>query len=301
MFSRVLGVLQYRLSSSYAWTQCTNPRTGNEWSRSLQCIAQCRRPDGERVIPAEKEFYDQGENALVRCKDGYRLSSSYAWTQCTTPRKGNEWSPFLQCIAQCRRPDGEGVIPAEKEFYDQGENALVRCKDGYRLSSSYVWTQCTIPRTGNEWSPSPQCVAQCKKPKNTNMFTISGEKPYYNLWETVSVQCKAGYRPLYERITCVTGQKKDKWDNNLQCIEFTIKRCLILPIPSMTMGLSSLMGVAGLGPTPPLFLVRGDDTSYVTTQFPQHHAPAQENFSSAEGREKHYRAPVHEHNAKDTE
>ncbi|XP_077136296.1 uncharacterized protein LOC143793313 [Ranitomeya variabilis] len=120
--------------------------------------------------------------------------------------------------AQCRRPAGEGVIPAEKEFYNKGEDLQVRCQDGYRLSPLYGWARCTNPQTDKEWDRSPQCIAQCKKPENTDRFTILGEKTYYNVWESVSVRCVTGYRPLYGTITCVTGQKKDQWDNPPQCI-----------------------------------------------------------------------------------
>ncbi|XP_073495420.1 complement factor H-related protein 1-like [Phyllobates terribilis] len=155
--------------------------------------APCRRPDGEGVILAEKEFYDKDEDLQVRCEDGYHLpsSSSYMMIRCTNPQMNDEWSPSPHCIAQCRRPDGEGVIPGEKEFYDQGENVEVRCKDGYRLLSADTWTQCINPRTYNEWDRSPQCIAQCRRPDGEGV--IPAEKEFYDQGENVEVRCKDGY------------------------------------------------------------------------------------------------------------
>ncbi|XP_073418293.1 receptor-type tyrosine-protein phosphatase T-like [Dendrobates tinctorius] len=175
---------------------------------------RCRRPAGEGMIPAELEFYNVSDSLTVQCATGYYPSQETII--CINGQTGHQWDPSPRCTAQCRRPDGEGVIPAGKEFYNKDEDLYMRCQDGYRLIS-YMWTRCTSPRTDNEWQPSPQCVAQCKKPVDTELYKTSGEKPYYNVRESVSVQCRTGYRPLHEAIRCVPGQNKDEWDNPPQC------------------------------------------------------------------------------------
>ncbi|XP_056408556.1 coagulation factor XIII B chain-like [Hyla sarda] len=177
---------------------------------------QCKRPAGEGMIPAGEEFYDKYEDLYMTCDTGYRLSSSssYMWIQCLNPGTDNEWSPLPQCIAQCKRPAGEGMIPAGEEFYDKDRFINVTCDPGYRPSSPRI--QCIYPGTDNEWSPLPQCIAQCKQPADTDIYKIYGYKDSYNAGDYVVVECSPGYRTVDYYTTCVGP---DQWSPPPGCIE----------------------------------------------------------------------------------
>lgn len=120
--------------------------------------------------------------------------------------------------AQCQSPAGEGMIPAQKEFYDKCEYLYVTCETGYRLSPSYAWIRCINPQTCYEWDQSLQCIEKCKKPSIENLRNISPYQEYYTAGEEVTLQCKSGYYPSSDRIRCVNNGARDDWTTTAVCI-----------------------------------------------------------------------------------
>lgn len=47
---------------------------------------------------------------------------------------------------------------------------------------------------------------------------ILADREFYNVGESLVVQCGIGYRPSYERISCINGQADVEWDHSPQCI-----------------------------------------------------------------------------------
>ncbi|XP_056408704.1 uncharacterized protein LOC130314468 [Hyla sarda] len=217
----------YRLSSSPSpRIQCINPGRDNEWSSPPQCIAQCKRPAGKGIKPGGNKFYNKDEYTYMTCETGYRLSPSSSPPPssmrilCINPGTDNEWNPHLQCIAQCKRPAGEGIKPGGKEFYDKYESLDVTCDTGYRLSSSSSpRIHCINPDTDNEWSPPPQCIEQCKKPSIRNLEKLSPYKEYYNRGDKITLQCNPGYYPSYNTIQCKNNGSRSDWTPSAVCIE----------------------------------------------------------------------------------
>ncbi|XP_066458254.1 complement factor H-like [Eleutherodactylus coqui] len=197
---------------------CRGGPTKDEWDQTPQCIAQCSRPAGTGMNSTGRKFYKAGEPLTVQCKLGYR--PSYQQITCREGPTKDEWDQTPQCIAQCRRLTGEGIVPAGKEFYDIGEGLLVICETGYRLSSPSsslsMKITCNNPRTASEWSSAPRCIAQCRRPAGAGMVSTGGQ--FYTVGDSLTVRCEPGYRPSYQKITCRGGPTEDEWDQTPQCI-----------------------------------------------------------------------------------
>ncbi|XP_072270109.1 complement factor H-like [Pyxicephalus adspersus] len=199
--------------SSYRM-RCDNPRTSQEWTPpTVTCTAQCRRPIIENVesLTNDKEYYNNGKSVTIRCKSGYYPSSDTMI--CHNPRTSQEWTPpTITCIAQCRRPiiGNVGKITEDKEYYNKGESVTVQCKSGYYPSSDTM--TCEGPRTAHEWTPPiVTCKAQCAKPTIGNVQRLIEDKEYYNKGELVTVQCKSGYHPSADTMTCDNPRTSQEW------------------------------------------------------------------------------------------
>lgn len=207
-------------------TTCTSRQPNDVWDNPPFCIAQCRKPPVKGLISAHKEFYEVGESLPVQCTSGYQ--PSHERTYCVKPRTESEWDPSARCIGnnfqgyfpgQCKRPAGEGMILADREFYNVGESLVVQCGIGYR--PSYERISCINGQADVEWDHSPQCIEQCEKPPDTDEYTTSGEKSFYDQGESITVRCRAGERPSQETITCVTLRRMGQWDHYPECINST--------------------------------------------------------------------------------
>ncbi|XP_075703720.1 complement factor H-like [Rhinoderma darwinii] len=206
-------------------TTCTSRQPNDVWDNPPKCIAQCSKPSVVGIISADKEYYEVGESLPVRCRNGYRPSRQRIY--CANPRSDNEWNPSLRCLGnyrqgQCEYPAGEGMIPADRQFYSAGESLTVQCDVGYRPSHEKI--SCINRQNDVAWDHYPRCIARCEKLANTNRYKISGLKPYYDVGESVHVWCRPGYSPLHVMITCVTLQTKDDWDNPPQCMADQCKK-----------------------------------------------------------------------------
>ncbi|XP_056408885.1 C4b-binding protein alpha chain-like isoform X2 [Hyla sarda] len=259
---------------------CLNPKTRNGWDQTGQCIGQCRRPAMEGMIPVDKDFYNVGESIIVRCEAGYR--SLHERTTCTSRQPNDVWDNPPMCIAQCRKPPIGGLISAYKEFYEVGESLPVQCRTGYW--PSHERTYCANPHSGSEWDPSSRCIgnngqvigdnnhAQCRKPQIEGL--ISAYKEFYEVGESLPVQCRTGYWPSHERTYCANPYSGSEWDPSSRCIGNN----------SQVIGDNNHGQCKKPQISDTVYLIPGDESSYavgqsLTVQCAPGHHPAQETIT----------------------
>ncbi|XP_056408886.1 coagulation factor XIII B chain-like isoform X3 [Hyla sarda] len=229
---------------------------------------QCRRPSGEGMIPADRESYNVGESVTVRCGIGYRPSPERV--TCLNPKTRNGWDQTGQCIGQCRRPAMEGMIPVDKDFYNVGESIIVRCEAGYR--SLHERTTCTSRQPNDVWDNPPMCIAQCRKPQIEGL--ISAYKEFYEVGESLPVQCRTGYWPSHERTYCANPYSGSEWDPSSRCIGNN----------SQVIGDNNHGQCKKPQISDTVYLIPGDESSYavgqsLTVQCAPGHHPAQETIT----------------------
>ncbi|XP_040276642.1 coagulation factor XIII B chain-like isoform X2 [Bufo bufo] len=197
---------------------CRWPESEDQWDPAPQCVEQCKKPNnnGNYTLSGSGNFYDVGQSATVRCSTGYQ--PLYERIKCVAPRSRSEWDNDPLCIAQCKKPypDGTYSLSVEKEYYNVEEVVTVQCNEGYRPLVKEI--RCRRRGSADQWDRTPRCIPQCKKPESTGNYTLSGSGKFYDVGESVTVRCRTGYRPLYERIRCVAPGRRSEWDTEPLCI-----------------------------------------------------------------------------------
>ncbi len=115
-----------------------------------------RRPDGRRLVLAEKEGFEVALQPLLRCpkkSSGFRFSSIFSTAaptpaRCIRRRRRSQAlpAPFGARVQSplkrktSRRPDGRRLVLAEKEGFEVASQPLLRCpkkSSGFRFSSIF--------------------------------------------------------------------------------------------------------------------------------------------------------------------
>ncbi|XP_040191291.1 receptor-type tyrosine-protein phosphatase S-like isoform X2 [Rana temporaria] len=205
----------YRPSSSNI--VCENHNGTLQWNVTVQCLGLCDKPKSKNLtITSEKLYYDIGDVVAVSCDTGYRPSSSDIL--CESHNGTPQWNLTVRCLGQCGKPSANNlsIISHKKEFYDIDDVINVRCDLGYRPSSTNITC---VDRDGlPQWNKTVQCIEQCKKPEISNVATLTKNKTYHNVNQSIRVNCTEGYRPSHEKMTCVRSGNESRWDHTSQCI-----------------------------------------------------------------------------------
>ncbi|XP_040191596.1 uncharacterized protein LOC120924666 [Rana temporaria] len=115
------------------------------------------------------------------------------------------------------------MMDPEKTYYNIGDTVTVTCPEGYL--PSYPSAQCVNVRFYIEWNNPPQCLALCKKPKDS-MVMMDPEKTFYDIGDTVTVKCPVGSRNSYPSVQCVESVGSIEWNNPPQCLGYCKKPTL---------------------------------------------------------------------------
>ncbi|XP_077334481.1 receptor-type tyrosine-protein phosphatase kappa-like isoform X2 [Lithobates pipiens] len=187
-----------------------------QWNETVQCTEQCKKPEISNVatLIIDQPYYKVNDSVKVNCTKGYW--PTYKKMTCVRSGDGSKWDQTPECIELCKKPEISNVAPLTKykRHYKVNDSVEVNCTEGYRPT----YEKMTCVRSGDEskWDQTPECIAQCKKPKITNVAESTKYEDYYNVNESVEVKCKTGYGASHEKMTCREGSK---WDQTSQCIE----------------------------------------------------------------------------------
>ncbi|OCT57074.1 hypothetical protein XELAEV_18004010mg [Xenopus laevis] len=88
-----------------------------------------------------------------------------------------------------------------------------------------------LPSQCPDCSPLPSALGgteeQCAKPTGLGIISLSEEKDFYDLWESVIVTCARGYHAVSGAITCEWQGTRSDWNEPDLCIgEYRHKRVI---------------------------------------------------------------------------
>ncbi|XP_056589578.1 sushi, von Willebrand factor type A, EGF and pentraxin domain-containing protein 1 [Triplophysa dalaica] len=168
--------------------------TKRRFSRQVREIlkgAECSRPPVKNngIVHSEKTKFKQGEQVSITCRTGFNGSGLYT---CST---NQTWHPRKPKCVMVKCPVIE-IINGDRSSNRVRYKTTVgiTCKPGFILRGAQ-YLRCEL---NGSWTPDipkcePESTVTCSSPAVAHRGIKSGEKPHYNVGETVTISCLEGF------------------------------------------------------------------------------------------------------------
>ncbi|XP_041436650.1 complement decay-accelerating factor-like [Xenopus laevis] len=200
------------------------------WTHETPIADQCllSQINGINRTGVEQEYYDPFESVTVRCMEGY--SATRETISCLRNAMFTAWSNSVPCTEQCKKSDlsrdpNVQLVPPQ-DYYPPNTEVSVRCPLGYKPSRDTI--TCKSAQDKNVWDVTVpfRCVEQCAKPTGPGINSLSPNKDFYDLGESVTVTCAPGYQSVSDVIRCRKNKTHSYWNVPDPCID----QCLLSQI-----------------------------------------------------------------------
>ncbi|XP_018097222.1 uncharacterized protein LOC108704988 [Xenopus laevis] len=187
-----------------------NPETG-------QCNVS--EINGINRTVGDKDHYETGGSVSVWCSPGYDPRNKTI--TCRSNGMSVMWDDPVPCTERCKESDLSRDIRVHlvplQDYYPPNTEVSVRCPLGYKPSHKTI--TCKAQHGHNVWDEAViRCVEQCAKPTGLGIISLSEEKDFYDLWESVIVTCARGYHAVSGAITCEWQGTRSDWNEPDLCI-----------------------------------------------------------------------------------
>ncbi|XP_078141907.1 complement factor H-like isoform X2 [Centroberyx gerrardi] len=195
----------YKYKDGEDYATCTT----DGWRPNPLCEKEktCSRPHDYNLLnnPRESDWTRKvGTRQKYSCKIGYKYKDGEDHATCTD----NGWTPNPLCEEDsCPKPqveNGFAVGPFNGMFF-------YSCHDNYKLFTKGWWGEAKC--NGGVWPGPLRCIDKRKCgeiPEIPHAVITKLSADEYEEGETIRIDCKTGYSPIIDQITCLKG----KWDLN---------------------------------------------------------------------------------------